>query len=119
MPQTADVVARRNRISAAITKKALEDPFLNLTLGVTYLRELRDRYAGLSPYFHLAAYNIGPARLDRLRASPRFRPGQTLKYYESIMKGVPTWRYYGPRRSVEEAAVQSRPARVKPIRSQA
>jgi soluble lytic murein transglycosylase-like protein len=113
MPDTARVVARRNRIPALISKKGLKDPFLNITLGVTYLRELRDRYAGLSLYYHLAAYNMGPHRLDVLRAKPGFKPSQTLKYYQDIMKGVNAWRYYGPKQEMKEAAIQARRSKVK------
>jgi soluble lytic murein transglycosylase-like protein len=113
MPDTARVVARRNRIPAVITKKTLKDPFLNVTLGVIYLSELRKRYAGLSPYFHLAAYNMGPHRLDQLRAKPGFKPSQTLKYYQDVMRGVNAWRYYGPKQEMKEAAIQARRTKVK------
>jgi soluble lytic murein transglycosylase-like protein len=111
MPETARVIAKRNGLAGRITADSLRDPFLNLTLGVIYLRELRERYSGLSPYYQLAAYNLGPAKFDSLRSQPGFKPSKTLKYYQDIMKGISTWRFYG--RPVEEAAVQSPKARVK------
>ncbi len=89
MPGTARVVSgKRGALD-------LKDPFLNLTLGLTYLRDLKERYSGLSPYYHLAAYNMGPHRLDQLRAKPTFKPEKTLKYYQDIMRGVESWRRYG------------------------
>ncbi len=97
MPATARYVAPRHGIHRKITVSDLRDPFLNLSLGVAYLRELRDRYAGLSAYYPLAAYNLGPARLDQLRARPGFKPTQTWKYYQAIMRGVNDWRHYGTR----------------------
>lgn len=97
MPATGRFVAGRHGLPTRIGAKDLEDPFLNLSLGVAYLRELRDRYAGQSLYFHLAAYNLGPHRLDELRARPDFKPVKTLKYYEDIMRGVNDWRHYGTR----------------------
>ncbi len=90
MPATARKVGARH-----VTKAALQDPFLNLELGVTYLRTLRDRYSGLSAYYPLAAYNLGPHRLDALRAKPTFKPEKTLRYYQEIMRGVGDWRRYG------------------------
>lgn len=97
MPATAQSLVAR-KISAA----ALKDPFLNIELGVRYLHKLRDRYAGLSPYYPLAAYNLGPYRLDQLRARPDFRPTKTLQYYEDIMRGIGDWRRYGSQATVTE-----------------
>jgi hypothetical protein len=128
MPGTARMVAQKEKSLRALVaknpKKALRDPFTNLTLGVKYLKYLRDRYAGLSPYFHLAAYNMGPYRLDQLRARPDFKPTQTLKYYENIMRGVGNWRYYGSRRraraqSPRKAATQLNASKIKPARNAA
>jgi hypothetical protein len=93
MPQTASHLAKKYAIPYR-GRDSLKDPFLNLTLGITYLKELRTKYEGKSPYFHLAAYNMGPARLDQLSARPGFKPSQTLKYFENVMKGVDYWRNY-------------------------
>lgn len=107
MPGTARRLAARH-----VTVKALQDPFLNLELGVTYLRDLRARYAGLSPYYALAAYNLGPHRLDTLRAKPTFKPEKTLRYYEEIMRGVADWRRYGSQARVQlSREVSTMPAR--------
>lgn len=76
--------------------RVLQDPFVNTTLGVTYLAWLRDHYRGLSPYYLVAAYNVGPSRLDELRSRRFFRPSETLKYFEAIRRGVPFFRFYKP-----------------------
>jgi soluble lytic murein transglycosylase-like protein len=93
MPPTAEHVADRNGLRYS-GPRSLFDPFTNLAIGVAYLSMLRDKYRGSSPYFHIAAYNIGPGRMDELRARKSFRPTQTKKYYESIRKGVPVIRFY-------------------------
>jgi soluble lytic murein transglycosylase-like protein len=75
-------------------ERALTDPFFNITMGVAYLSTLRDHYQGRSPYFLLAAYNVGPARMDELLAKRMFKPDKTVKYYDAIRKGVTGFRYY-------------------------
>jgi len=93
MPATAAHLAKKYALPYR-GKESLKDPYINLTLGITYLKELRVKYAGKSPYFHLAAYNMGPTRLDHLSSRPDFKPSQTLKYFENVMKGVDYWRKY-------------------------
>lgn len=78
----------------AMTERALMDPFFNLTTGVSYLAWLRDHYEGLSPYYLVAAYNVGPGRMDELRSRKSFKPVNTKKYYEAIRRGVPGFRFY-------------------------
>jgi soluble lytic murein transglycosylase-like protein len=93
MPASAALIARDNGWKWE-GEASLFDPRVNLTLGMSYLAHLRHRYRGRSPYFFIAAYNIGPARMDELLARPSFRPVQTLKYYREIQKWLPTlWRY--------------------------
>jgi soluble lytic murein transglycosylase-like protein len=75
-------------------KQALGDPFFNMTVGIAYLASLRDHYQGRSPYYLIAAYNVGPARMDELLTHKDFHPVQTMKYYDSIRRGVPDFRYY-------------------------
>lgn len=91
MPGTAKVLAQEHGIPYRGVE-SLSNPFLNLKLGVTYLAWLRDRYRGKSPYFHVAAYLVGPARMDALIAKKTFTPIQTKKYYDTIQRGVPRIR---------------------------
>lgn len=93
MPATASAVAGWLGLPYK-GPESLKDPKINLHIGVAYLAHLRDRYEGLSPYYHIAAYNIGPARLDQLRSRKNFKPVKTKEYYEKIRRGVPSWRYY-------------------------
>jgi hypothetical protein len=91
MPSTAHWIA--GNMGDAATQglsgpAVLTKPFYNIRLGVAYMAMLRTHYEGLSPYFLLAAYNLGPAKLDELRAKPSFKPRATRKYYEAILQGA-------------------------------
>lgn len=95
MPDTARVVAKRFGIKYT-GPKALSDPFTNLSLGIAYLAQLRDKYQGLSPYYAIAAYNMGPARLDQLMARPGgFRPAKTKEYYDQIVSSIAQFKNNG------------------------
>lgn len=78
----------------AAAERVLTDPYANLSLGVAYLAWLRDKYKGLSSYYLVAAYNVGPGRMDELRARKAFKPVTTKRYFEAIRRGVPSFRYY-------------------------
>jgi soluble lytic murein transglycosylase-like protein len=95
MPGTARFIAKANQLP--YHRNSLEDPFINLTLGMAYLAYLRDKYIineGYSAYHVLAAYNLGPAKLDQLLTRKDWKPVTTKKYYEAIRRGVPQFRYY-------------------------
>jgi len=47
---------------AAFTPEALDDPLLNIRLGVSYLHDLKNRFQDLN--LTLSAYNFGPAELQ-------------------------------------------------------
>ncbi len=74
--------------------RLLLDPFVNVTLGVAYLAWLRDHYQGLSPYYLVAAYNVGPGRMDELLSRKNFKPVTTKRYFEAIRREVPGFRFY-------------------------
>lgn len=66
--------------------QSLYDPDTNIALGTAYLRQLLDKYGG-KPYEIIAAYNAGPAPLNRWRTQ---RPGmdpdfwiETISYKET------------------------------------
>jgi soluble lytic murein transglycosylase-like protein len=101
MPRTAGPLARELKLSYARyggIRQALRDPYFNLTLGLNYLSQLRERYEGLSPYWFLAAYNMGPTRLNRLRAQTDFRPVATVTYYRRIRRKMAYYRHFDPAR---------------------
>jgi soluble lytic murein transglycosylase len=62
MPATAVELAARKRIRWN-GPTTLFDPVVNVRLGVSYLRQLSDRYGRIQ--IALAAYNWGPGRIDR------------------------------------------------------
>lgn len=96
MPATARVISSRAGIRYT-GERALRDPATNIRIGVAYLSILREKYRNSSPYFMVAAYNMGPAKLDELRARPGFKPSQTMEYFGKIIKKVSGFRYYtGP-----------------------
>ena len=101
MPATGQKVARKHNLAPSYrllslkrVHRMLEDPFFNTTVGVTYLAYLRDRYKTKSPYFLVAAYNVGPARMDELLKRKSFKPTGTKRYYDAIRKGIPEFRFY-------------------------
>lgn len=96
MPATAEVVARRYKIPF-YGRGDLFNPVKNLEIGMCYMKELLDRYKGQHPYYALAAYNMGPAKLNKLLAKPGFKPRATLKYYQDVTRGVDRWRFYDTR----------------------
>lgn len=57
------------------------DPHNNILAGTAYIRDMYDRYG--APGF-LAAYNAGPARLDRYLNSGESLPTETVNYVASI-----------------------------------
>ncbi len=87
MPATATVVLK-SETQTPVTKAALLNPFLNVRVGIAYLAYLRDRYQGFSPYYLLAAYNLGPAKLDELRLKKSFKPVKTKRYFETVWRGM-------------------------------
>jgi soluble lytic murein transglycosylase-like protein len=102
MPATARVVAKSIGMNPSSAAARLEDPFTNVRLGIAYLDYLRhhlmsrggDRWTGRAfPYYVVAAYNMGPARLEQLVAKKGFKPVATLKYFERIRKKVHDFRY--------------------------
>lgn len=102
MPATASVVSqelslktlRLKKVDRSRFERMLTDPFLNVEIGIAYLAWLRDRYRDLSPYYLVAAYNVGPGRMDELLSRKEFKPVNTRRYYEAIRKGVPGFRFY-------------------------
>jgi soluble lytic murein transglycosylase len=70
MPRTHAEVCRRR----GFPEGNLFDPDHNLRVGTAYLRMLLDRFAG-DVRLAVAAYHMGPTRLDRLRrAHPKLGP---------------------------------------------
>lgn len=62
------------------------DPHDNILAGAAYLREMFDRF-GMSGF--LAAYNAGPARVQRYLAGLKTLPDETLRYVAKLEKTLP------------------------------
>jgi len=82
LPSTGEELAAREGILWR-GPQTLFDPIANVRLGVAYLKELTDRYGNTA--LALAAYNWGPARIDRrLRRgtpTPKAYPALVLEAY--------------------------------------
>lgn len=73
LPSTAEQLAQDHGIPWH-GAQTLFDPESNVTLGVAYLKWLKDRYGNVSTA--LAAYNWGPGRIDRRIRGGRPVPSQ-------------------------------------------
>lgn len=98
MPATAAHVWRGLGLNplrtGASSTRIIEDPFVNLSLGVAYLSELRDKYRNRPAYYLVSAYNLGPAKLDELMARPGFKPVKSGAYYREIRKRMKHYLSY-------------------------
>lgn len=93
MPSTAKHLSKSFGIKYR-NQTQLEDPFINISFGVRYLAQLRDRYNGKLSRF-LAAYNAGPTKANRLLAVNRAQPTRIMHYVETIRMNVPEMRSSG------------------------
>lgn len=67
LPGTGELTARRLGIPWR-GGESLYEPDTNLRLGTAYLRQMLDRFDG-KPWMAIAAYNAGPAPVERWRAA--------------------------------------------------
>ena len=67
LPGTAMLVAKKLGLPWG-GGETLYDPATNIRLGTAYMRQMLDRYEGKA-YYAIAAYNAGPAPLERWRAA--------------------------------------------------
>lgn len=67
LPGTGALTARRLGLPWS-GGDSLYDPTTNITLGAAYLRQMLDRFGGKA-YLAIAAYNAGPAPIDRWTAA--------------------------------------------------
>ena len=80
LPGTGQLVSKRLGLAWA-GGESLYDPATNIRLGTAYMRQMLDRYEGKA-YYAIAAYNAGPAPVERWRAA---RSGLDMDFFvESI-----------------------------------
>lgn len=94
LEESKKLMLKAENVKMAQLSGMLKEPYANTAIGIAYLGFLRDYYDGLPPYYVLAAYNVGPAKLDELLARKSFRPRETKKYYAAILKRVHQFRFY-------------------------
>lgn len=92
----------RSLRQSVLSQALLMDPYVNLAIGISYLAWLRDHYRGFPAYI-LAAYNVGPTRLDELLARKSFHPDVTKSYFQAIRRKVPQLRFYQSIRSAQNS----------------
>jgi soluble lytic murein transglycosylase len=90
-PETAEDLRPLVKRPRPFTGAQLKDPALNLELGTTYLRQLRERYGDTVTV--LAAYNAGPANADKWAHGARaggfidaIEFPETRHYVEKVMR---------------------------------
>lgn len=105
MPTTWAALRARYRLG--------HDPFAprdNILAGTAYLREMYDRYGSINAM--LAAYNAGPGRYDKSRATGRALPAATRVYVAML---APLLRGECVRQSEDQASVVRQGWRDAPI----
>ena len=103
MPNTAKGVAK-SKLGRSSTPE-LTDPNMNIRLGVHYIKELEQKYRG-NRYLALAAYNWGPANVDKGARIPTSVSGYATKIMERTVK----WRKHFSRAEASATAFNTAPA---------
>lgn len=89
MPETARWIAQKEGLEYK-NKKSLENPVINIKLGVAYMAFLRD-YFKKNPTRYIAAYNMGANNVKKLIAQsrkPKKYPIRVLKNYSLLYAGL-------------------------------
>jgi hypothetical protein len=89
MPQTGRYVAKINKIKYN-GSAALNDPQLNIRLGVLYLKQLQERFKGDLDRT-LVAYNWGPTNLMRALANGASFPKESQSYVRKVREHHALW----------------------------
>ena len=87
-PDTAEWIAKKSGIKWR-GPKSLENPMVNVTLGMAYFDLLRDKFDGHANKY-ISSYNMGPLRVTRLYASTSVAPKdyslKVMKHYNNTYK---------------------------------
>jgi soluble lytic murein transglycosylase len=82
LPSTAKYIAKKWKIQTYKKARDLNDPFINVTVGVAYMAYLRARFE--NPMHYIAAYNLGPTTVGRMLDENNFALGKVTKYVTEI-----------------------------------
>jgi soluble lytic murein transglycosylase len=92
MPQTARSLT--NATPEESVKDSLNDPRLNIELGIDYLKHLETIYHG-DRTLVLAAYNWGPTNLAKVKKEFQRAPKSVQRYANTIIERTQNWqRHY-------------------------
>lgn len=69
----------------------LSDPRTNIKLGIDYLKQLQEKFHG-NRFLALAAYNWGPANIDRVNGHSARIPGSVRSYSNTVLERTVSWR---------------------------
>lgn len=90
-PETAEWIAKRNGLPW-LGETGLENPVMNVKVGVTYMAYLRAQM-GPNAVKYVSAYNMGPKNVRRLIAQnvkPKEYRSKVLSHYENTYKRLET-----------------------------
>lgn len=90
LPGTGQYVSRRNRMTWRGAHD-LNNPEINLQLGIAYLKELEHNFEG-NRELALIAYNWGPANLQRAFKGEKKIPLSSVRYAKGIISSHDKWR---------------------------
>lgn len=89
MPETArEVLVSR---TGQPTDPRLTDPRLNISLGITYIKQLEKQYNG-DRRMALAAYNWGPGNVSQALRGKRRIPKSVAQYAKTVLERAVRWR---------------------------
>ena len=119
---TAQTVARRYGVGRAVSRAALFDPELNITLGTGYMRDQFDEFGKLE--YVAAAYNAGPGRprrwrnelpaaIDEWTEAIPFR--ETRGYVQGVVRNMLQYRRLYDEQGRFRTEVGTRPARSQTV----
>ena len=92
MPRTAKSLVTTN--STLPIREALNNPRLNIELGIDYLKHLEVLYQG-DRALALAAYNWGPTNLAKVNKQMSRVPKSVRRYSNKIIERTQNWqRHY-------------------------
>ncbi len=117
MPGTARQVARQLGLKRPNTR-SLRDPTLNIRLGTHYFRRMLEKFGG-NPAMALAAYNAGPAAVQRWLPKERMEADiwiDTIPYHETRKYVRTVLEYAAVYRLLAEKPVQPLWPSINPIR---
>lgn len=99
-PSTAAHIAKKMGL-AFHGDKTLEQPFVNLKIGIAYVSQLRHSFKGKAKHY-ISAYNMGSRNVRRLVASaqaPNEYSSKVMKKYEGLYAHIYVRNNVKPRRS--------------------